>query len=153
MDLFTYEYLLCHFISCRKYKYKNENNLPQSYRKWIYSLMNACSVSQSVLCQVLNVCSQWWCVLKRIFNKEIIFHIKRIGAETSTYGLLVFIGMNTYLLTEVRNLKTFLKGNDISNRFGQLLLIYQKNIKHRIEHDVLIVLMKFAYIRYSWTLQ
>ena len=38
------------------------------------SLINACWVSQLVLCQVLNPVSQWWCVLKKIFcDGEIIF--------------------------------------------------------------------------------
>ena len=38
---------------------KNENNSPQSYKRWMHSLMNTCSqsVSQSVFCQVLNAVS------------------------------------------------------------------------------------------------
>ena len=37
----------------------------------------------------------------------------------------------------------------LCNRFGQLLLIYQKNVEHGIKHNVvLIVLRKFACIRH-----
>ena len=41
--------------------------------------MNAYLVSQSVFYQVLNAVSD--CVLKKMFNGEIIFHLKRIGTE------------------------------------------------------------------------
>ena len=50
--------------------------------------------------------------------------------------------MNTYILTKGRNFKTFLKENYAVALFGQLLLIYYKNVEHKIEH-VLIVLMEW----------
>ena len=39
-------------------------------------MMNAFRVSQSLFCQVLNAVSE--CAKKKIFNGEIIFHLKRI---------------------------------------------------------------------------
>ena len=49
-------------------------------------------------------------------------------------GVMVFIYMNTYLVIEGRNIKTFLKEN--YHCFGQLLLIYKKNVEHGIVHDI-----------------
>ena len=39
-----------------------------------------------------------------------------------------------HILAEERNFKTFLK-EDCAVAFGQLLLIYEKNVEHGIEHD------------------
>ena len=52
-------------------------------------------------------CSQWWCVWKKIFHGEIIFHFKRIGTKR-TCGLVVFVERNTQIFNGT-NFKTFLK--------------------------------------------
>ena len=44
-----------------------------------------------------------------MFNGEIIFYFKSIGLKTC--GLVVFIDMSIYILTEDGNFKTFLKEN------------------------------------------
>ena len=86
------------------------------------------SVSQSV-----SVLSSFKCssdgVFKRkclTFNGETIprlSHLKKIKGMKSTCGLVIFIDMNTYILTKGRNFKTFLKKN-YAIAFVQLLLIY-----------------------------
>ena len=66
----------------------NESKWGTSYESiWIKWKMHAfalgsnitheCLLSQSVIALSSSKCSQWWCVLKKIFNGEIIFHLKR----------------------------------------------------------------------------
>ena len=64
-----------------------------------------------------------------------------------SYGLVVFTDMNTYILTEGRDFKTFLKENyavALENYylFAKRVLIVKLNI-------ILIVLIEFAYIKHS----
>ena len=80
-----------------------------------------------------------------MFNGEIMFNFKRVGIE-KTSGVVVFIDMNTYVLNST-NFKTFLKENYAMALLGSCYLL--KNAEYRTEHDVLIVLMEFAYIRHS----
>ena len=50
----------------------------------------------------------------------------------STRGLVVFIDMNTYIITKGRDFKT------LCNRFAQFLLISEKHVERGIEHVILI---------------
>ena len=50
----------------------------------------------------------------------------------STCGLVVFIAMNTYSYKR-QEFQNILEIN-LCNCFGQLLLIYLKNVEHGIEH-------------------
>ena len=64
--------------------------------------------------------------------------------KLNSCGPMVFIDMNAYILAEDRNVKTFLK-KDYSvalNCCYMLLMLL-----------MLMLLLKFAYIRHSWTLQ
>ena len=61
--------------------------------------------------------------------------------------------MNICTLTEGATFKTFSEENLVVVLGSCYLLTYLKNVEHGIKHDVLIVLMEFAYIRYSRTLQ
>ena len=48
---------------------------------------------------------------------------------------MVFIGINTYILTEGRNFKTFLKEN-YASALDSCYMFTKKNVEHGIEHDV-----------------
>ena len=74
----------------------------------MHSLMNTCSqsISQSVIYQVLNAVSDGVFKKRRLMEK--IFQGQVLK---STCGIVVFIDMNTYILTKGRNFKTFLKEN------------------------------------------
>ena len=49
--------------------------------------------------------------------------------------IMVFIGTNTYILTEGRNFKTFLKEN-YASALDSCYMFTKKNVEHGIEHDV-----------------
>ena len=57
--------------------------------------------------------------------------------------------MNACALTESKNFKTFLKENYTIALDSCYLPRCKKNVELRIEHDFLIVIMDFAYIRHS----
>ena len=61
---------------------------------------------------------------------------------------MVFIDMNSYLMTEGRNFKTFLKDNFGIN-LDSCYIFTKKIVEHEIEHNVSTVLMEFSYIRRS----
>ena len=106
--------------------------------------------------------------LKKKYHKVLVSLLRTHAAKVSTwhtkklctrisnsfslsYGLVVFIDMNTYILTKSWNFKTFLKENyaitlDSCYLFAKKML----NIKLNM---MFMVLMEFAYIRHSWPLQ
>ena len=63
--------------------------------------------------------------------------------------LVIFINMSTYILSEGRKFKTFWKEKAIALDSCYLLIKKLLNM----ELNILIVLMEFACIRHSWTLQ
>ena len=66
------------------------------------------------------------------------------------YGLVLFIDMNTYILTEGRDFKAFLKQNYAITL--ERCYLFTKKMSNMELKMILIVLMEFAYIRNSWTL-
>ena len=66
---------------------------------------------------------------------------------------MAFIGMNTYIITEGKNTKIFLKEGIMQLLLTVVTTYLLKNVDHGTEHDVLIMLMDFAYIRHSLNLQ
>ena len=63
------------------------------------------------------------------------------------YGLVVFIDMNTYILTEGGNFKTFFKEN-YAIALERCYLFTKKMLNMELKM-ILIVLMEFACIRHS----
>ena len=100
--------------------------------------------------------SSSWCThapkVSKKNRKNCVPEFQNLSAfELPWCGLLLFIDMNTYILTEWRNFKTFLKENypialDSYYLFTKKLLNMKLNI-------VLIVPREFTCIKYSWTLQ
>ena len=67
-------------ISCSKYKWhENQNNSPQSYWRWMH--LGKDITYEFLQSQSVNALSSFKCcdvLLKKIFNGEIIFHLKKI---------------------------------------------------------------------------
>ena len=67
-------------ISCSKCKWhENQNNSPQSYWRWIH--LGKDITYEFLQSQSVNVLSSFKCcdvLLKKMFNGEIIFHLKKI---------------------------------------------------------------------------
>ena len=59
-----------------------------------------------------------------------------LALQLASCGLVVFINMSTYILTEGINFKIFLKENYPITLESCKLHIYWKNVEHGIEHDV-----------------
>ena len=70
----------------------------------MHSLMNTCRVSQSVFYQVLNAASDG--VILKIFDGEIIFHLKRINNEKHrwTSGFYRYENTCSYRRQEFQNI-------------------------------------------------
>ena len=75
-----------------------------------------------------------------MFNGEIIFHLKRIEILVDmckkhmwTSGFYRYEHIYSYKRQEFQNILEI----NLCNCFGQLLLIYLKNVEYGIEHDVL----------------
>ena len=70
----------------------------------MHSLMNTCRVSQSVFYQVLNAASDG--VILKIFDGEIIFHLKRIDNEKHrwTSGFYRYENTCSYRRQEFQNI-------------------------------------------------
>ena len=70
-----------------------------------------------------------------------------LALDYYTFMCTIFINMNTYILTEGRNFKTFWKARKLFwTVFPCLILNMELNL-------ILILLIEFACIRQSWTLQ
>ena len=75
-----------------------------------------------------------------MFNGAIIFHLKRIEVLVDmwkkhmwTSGFYRYEHIVSYKRQEFQNILEI----NLCNCFGQLLLIYLKNVEHGIKHDVL----------------
>ena len=104
----------------------------------------------------VHIFSTWWCTNEPevSVNKAYKQLCTRISNSFSPLKLLscvlvIFINMSTYILSEGRKFKTFWKEKAIALDSCYLLI---KNLLN-MELNILIVLMEFACIRHSWTLQ
>ena len=71
---------------------------------------------------------------KKAVHKNFKTFQKVVNQKLPSRGLLFFIDISTYILTESRSLKTFLKEN-YAVTFGVLLHIYQEDVTQGTEHD------------------
>ena len=71
-----------------------------------------------------------------MFNGEIIFHLKRIEVLVDMWKKHMWISEHIGIFCKRQEFQNILE-IDLCNRFGQLLLIYLKNVEHGIKHDVL----------------
>ena len=71
--------------------------------------------------------------------------------KLNSCGPMVFIDMNAYILAEDRNFKTFLK-KDYAVALNCCYMSTKKMLNMEL-NIMLMLLLKFAYIRHSWTLQ
>ena len=107
-----------------------------------------------MLAESLNQCSKILnTVNDGIFKRkcfrfwEIIFHLKSIGTEKNIWTSVFYRYEQIYIYRKARISKHYW------NKIMQLLwtfvtyLLNCKNVEHGIEHNVLIVLMEFPYIR------
>ena len=77
--------------------------------------------------------------------------ISQVAAELASYRILIYIDMNTYILTEGKNFNVFLHER-FAIAFHSCYLFTEENLN--IDSDmILIVPREFSYIRNSWTLQ
>ena len=71
--------------------------------------------------------------------------------KLNSCGPMVFIDMNAYILAEDRNFKTFLK-KDYAVALNCCYMSTKKMLNMEL-NIMLMLLLKFVYIRHSWTLQ
>ena len=98
----------------------------------------------------------WWHIARKASTKRKKYctpeNLILSTLQLHSCGLVVFIDMSTYILTEDRNFKTFSQKNS-SNHFGHLLAIYLlKSVKNEIENDVYSAYGVCIHYRHFWAL-
>ena len=72
--------------------------------------------------------------LNKAYKKDCVLEFRNFSSPS--YGLVAFKDVNTYILTESRNFKTFLMRENYIITLDSCNLFFKKSIEHRIEHVV-----------------
>ena len=153
---FKAEKILCTFLSCTKHLFEGHKISCTKSISYAYLKMERLiSVTRfgSWFLKKVSWCAHFLtmvlaCIQKNYVPKFPIF----LPLKLRSCKVVVFIDMNLYICSEGRNFKTFFEENYAITVVESCYLFTKKMLKMEL-NLILILLMRFGNIRYSWNLQ